>query len=165
MNTLKAAYDAIKNDDIRKLTVLLDNEPELVQATTPFGSLMHVAAGVGDELMLDLLVKRGADLESRGGTFGGTALNYAASKAQFGAVWFLLSRGAQMDVSEPERNPLFSAVQSGSLDIARLLIEHGIDATVAYTGESMKNMDALAFALEMGQMKIAHFLRTRLQAI
>lgn len=38
-----------------------------------------------------------------------------------------------MDISEPERNPLFSAVQSGNLDIARLLIECGIDAKVAYT--------------------------------
>lgn len=165
MNTLKLAYDAIKSDDIKTLAALLDNEPELVLATTPFGSLLHVAAGVGNEQMLDLLVGHGAEIESRGGTFGGTALNYAASKAQPRAVQYLLSRGAQMDVSEPEQNPLFGAVQSGSLDTARLLIEHGIDATVAYTGESMKNMDALAFALELGQTKIAHFLRTRLQVV
>jgi ankyrin repeat protein len=163
MNTLKAAYDAIKADDITALMGLLNNEPQLSQATTPFGSLLHVAAGVGNEQMLDLLLNYGAELESRGGTFGGTALNYAASKGQLGAVRFLLNQGAQMDVSEPERNPLFSAVQSGSLDVAKLLIEHGIDATVAYTGELMKNMDALAFALEMGQTKIANFLRTRLQ--
>ena len=165
MNTLKAAYDAIKTDDITTLAAILNHEPELLHATTPFGQLLHVAAGEGNEKILDFLIGHGSELESCGGTFGGTALNYAASKGQFGAVRFLLSRGAQMDITEPERNPLFSAVQSGNLDIARLLIEYGIDTKVAYTGESMKNMDALAFALEMGQMNIAHFLRTRLQVV
>lgn len=165
MNTVKAACHAIKSSDIGTLTVLLNNDPALVQATTPFGPLLHIAAGLGNEQMLAILVSRGADLDSRGGTFGGTALNYAASKGQLGAVRFLLDRGAQIDVSEPERNPLFGAVQSGSLDVARLLIRHGLDTTVAYTGESMKDMDALAFALEMGQTKIAHFLRTRLRVV
>lgn len=165
MNTLKAAYDAIKTNDITTLAAILNSEPELLHATTPFGQLLHVAAGAGNEQILNLLIGYGSELESRGGTFDGTALNYAASKGQFGAVRLLLSRGAQMDISEPERNPLFSAVQSGSLDIALLLIEYGINTTVAYTGESMKNMDALAFALEMGQTKMAHFLRTRLHFV
>ena len=73
-------------------------------------------------------------------------------------VKYLLSCGAEMDVSEPERNPLFGAIYGGHADIAKLLIESGIDTRVKYTGESMKNMDALAFAHERGQKDIAALL-------
>jgi ankyrin repeat protein len=165
MHKSKPAYDAIKNSDLDALRSFLDSDPTLAHAMTPFGPLLHVAARLGDEQMIDLLLERGADIEARGGILGGTALNEAASDARLGAVQLLLRLGAQMDVSEPERNPLFSAIHSGSLEIVRLLVERGIDTTVAYTGESMKNMDASAFALEMGKTKIVHFLRTRLQEV
>lgn len=38
----------------------------------------------------------------------------------------------------------------GILDIAELLIESGVDVSVKYTGESMKALDALAFARKQG---------------
>lgn len=63
-----------------------------------------------------------------------------------------------MDVSDPERNPLFGAIYGGHIEIVRLLIDQGIDTHVKYTGKSMKNMDALAFARERGQMDIAALL-------
>jgi ankyrin repeat protein len=165
MKNLKAAYDAIRNSDLDTLTGLLNSKPEIVRAMTPFGPLLHVAARDGREKMIDLLIERGADLEARGGTFGGTALNMAASSAQFDAARLLLRLGAEMDVSEPERNPLFGAIYSGSLEIVKLLVEHGVDITVAYTGNSMKNMDASAFALEREQGKIVQFLRNRLKDV
>jgi ankyrin repeat protein len=65
-----------------------------------------------------------------------------------------------VEVDEPERNPLFSAVNYGSLNIVKLLIERGVDPSICYTGESMKNMDALAFAVELGKKDIAEYLRS-----
>jgi uncharacterized protein len=44
-------------------------------------------------------------------------------------------------------------VTNGYTDIVKLPIDSGIDTMVKYTGENMKNMDALAFAGEYGQRR------------
>lgn len=44
------------------------------------------------------------------------------------------------------------------VDIAKLLIESGMDTSVKYSGEVMKQTDALAFARKMGQTDIVHLL-------
>lgn len=44
------------------------------------------------------------------------------------------------------------------MDIVQFLIEQGIDSLVRYTGESMKDMDAIAFARERGEIKIMNYL-------
>ena len=62
------------------------------------------------------------------------------------------------EFSEPERNPLFGAIYGGHTAIAKLLIDSGIDTTVKYSGESMHEMDALAFAHEWGRSDIAELL-------
>lgn len=67
-----------------------------------------------------------------------------------------------MDVSDPRSNPLFGAILSGNLENVKLLIESGIDINVKYNGESMKNMDALAFAIERRQKKIATLLEAKM---
>ncbi len=71
---------------------------------------------------------------------------------------YLLSEGATIDVSQPERNPLFGAIYGGHTAVAKLLIDKGIDTHVKYTGGSMKEMDALAFAKEWGRNDIVDLL-------
>src|SRR5262245_14761134 len=66
-----------------------------------------------------------------------------------------------MDVSEPVRNPLFGAIYGGHTDVARLLIDSGIDTNIKYNGKNMKEMDALAFAREWGRTDIADLLVKR----
>ena len=85
-------------------------------------------------------------------------LALAASKGHLEVVEYLLQRGVEMDVSEPESNPLFSAIYGGYKDIVTILIEHGIDTQINYTGERMTGMDAVAFALERGQTEIAELI-------
>ncbi len=89
---------------------------------------------------------------------GLTPFSCAASNGHVEIVRSLLDVGAELDVSKPERNPLFGAIYGGHLEIVKLLVERGIDYRVSYTGQSMKNMDALAFALERGQREIARYL-------
>jgi uncharacterized protein len=45
---------------------------------------------------------------------------------------------------------LFSAIHNGHTEIAKILINAGIDTKIKYTGQSMKNMGALEFARERG---------------
>jgi uncharacterized protein len=102
-------------------------------------------------------VNAGVAVSQRSGILGGTAINLAASKGHIEVVQYLLSAGAELDVSEPQRNPLFAAIYGGHLETVRLLIQAGIDWHVKYTGEHVKGMDALAFTRERGQRDIASY--------
>lgn len=155
----KEIRTAIKQNNVERVVELIGSDMELLNMTMrPFGTFLHVAATHGKLEIVKRLIDLGADINRRGGIYGGESLNQVASKGQIEIVRYLLSCGAEMDVSEPERNPLFGAIQGGYVDIAKLLIENGIDIHVKYTGEYMKNMDALAFAHEQGQIEIANLL-------
>jgi ankyrin repeat protein len=154
----KALREAVKAADIEQVRSLIGESRERLQQMTPFGTWLHVAAKGGNLELVKCLISMGADVNARGGTFGGTPINLAAGYGQIHIVEALLAAGAALDVSEPERNPLFSAIQGGHLGIVKLLVGHGIDCRVRYIGESMKDMDALAFARERGQTEIVNYL-------
>jgi ankyrin repeat protein len=156
--SFRAIRGAIRTGDTAAALSFLRADPAQSRAMTPFGSWLHVAADFGNLELVKALVALGADVNQRGGTFGGTPINLAASKGHKEVLEFLLGCGAELDESEPERNPLFSAIYGGHIEIVRLLLDAGINHRISYTGESMKNMDALAFARERGQSDIAAFL-------
>lgn len=155
----KEIRTAIKQDNVDKVVELIGSDMKLMNVMMePFGTFLHVAATHGKLEIVKKLIELGADINRRGAILGGGAINEAASDGHIEIVSYLLSCGAELDVSEPERNPLFSAIRGGHVEIAKLLIENGIDIHVKYTGESMKNMDALAFAHEYGQVEIIELL-------
>ena len=87
-------------------------------------------------------------------------LYLAASEGKLEIVKYLISYGVKMDVSKPRNNPLFGAIYQGNADVVKLLIEGGIDITIKYSNELIRNKDALALAQEMGQAEIVHLLRS-----
>jgi ankyrin repeat protein len=137
---------------------LLNERPGALEVMTPFGTWLHVAAEAGAFDVVRLLLGLGLDPNIRGGTFHANALHEAARGGHLEVMGVLLEAGAFLDTSEPERNPLFGAIYSGHLEAVKWLVENGIDRNVAYTGKSMKNMDALAFARERGKSDIASYL-------
>ncbi len=155
---IREIRNAIKAKDSAGAVSLLKMNPNYLNVVTPFGTWLHVAASLGDVDVVKYLVSQGVDLNVRSGVFDAAAIKEAASDGHIEIVRFLLSHGAEMDVSDPERNPLFGAIYGGHLDIVKLLVESGIDVHVKYTGSSMKDMDALAFARERGQLEIANYL-------
>jgi uncharacterized protein len=154
----KSIRAAIQQGDESEVLKLIGSDEKLVAMMTPFGTWLHVAVSFGKLGIVKRLVEVGCNVNARGGTFNGNALNIAASYGHLDIVNYLLSVGAEIDVSEPERNPLFGAIYGGHVCVAKLLVERGMDIQVKYTGESMKNMDALAFAQERGQKEIADLL-------
>ena len=154
----KEIRTAIKLGDVEKVATLIGSDKAWLEMMTPFGTWLHVAASRGKLEIVKRLVALGADVNRNGGVSGGGPLNRAASDGHIDIVRYLLACGAKMDVSEPERNPLFGAIYGGHIAVARLLIGSGIDTHVKYTGESMKGMDALAFAHERGQSDIVELL-------
>jgi uncharacterized protein len=156
----KEIRSVIKRGDADRVIDLIGSDKERLTMTTPFGTWLHVAASHGQTEIVKRLVEMGQDVNTYGGIAGGAPLSLAAAQGHLDIVKYLLSHGAQLDVSEPERNPLFSAIYGGHTAIAKLLIDHGIDTHVKYSGTSMRDMDALAFAQERGQHQIAELLRS-----
>jgi len=153
-----AIRSAIRSGDTAKVLELIGQKNGRIDVMTPFGTWLHIASKAGRLELVQALVQMGADVNRKGGTFGGSALNLAAGYGQVEIAEFLIDHGANLHVAEPEQNPLFSAIQGGHLAIVKLLIEKGIDHTIAYTGDSMKGMAAIDFAIERGQTEIATFL-------
>jgi uncharacterized protein len=154
----KQVRRAIKAGDADKVLHLVTSDNDLLTIMTPFGTWLHVAAAKGQLQIVKLLVERGLPVNCKGGVYGGGALNEAASSGHLDIVQYLVQQGAELDVSTPEANPLFGAISNGHQDIADYLVKCGIDTSVSYNGKSMKDMNALKFAMEQGEKEIAILL-------
>jgi uncharacterized protein len=154
---------AISGGDLDKLKALLEADKARLTWTTPFGTWLHSAAMCGKLEIIKYLVEKGIDINRREGMADSGAICLAADKGNAEIVRYLIEHGAEFDVSDPVRNPLFGAIVGQSIECAKLLLEAGINARVRYTGERMKEMDAIAFAEERGEKKIAAFIRDYLE--
>jgi ankyrin repeat protein len=65
-------------------------------------------------------------------------------------------------VSLAKRNPLFGAIYGGHQEVVKYLVQKGIDVSIRYTGENIKNMNAYEYAREFGQTEIAEYLKQRM---
>jgi uncharacterized protein len=156
----KELRKAIRADDVETVVTLLTERPHLLNADTPFGTLLHIAASAGSLDVTRKLLEMGADIDKRGGALDAGPLTLAVSSGQIEIVKYFLSQGATFDLSEPYRNPLFSAIYNDRLAIVKLLVAHGIDYSIRYSGDVMKETDALAHAENLGKADIVGFLRS-----
>ncbi|PEY32835.1 hypothetical protein CN354_20535 [Bacillus cereus] len=158
----KAIRNAIKIGDINEVKQLIGNDKEILNTMTTFGTWLHVAAKKGHLEVVEYLINKGIDIEARGGTFDASALNLAAGEGHWEIVKYLIEAGAELDVSLAKRNPLFGAIYGGYKEVAEFLVEKGIDISIRYTGENIKNMDAYEYAREFGQTEIAEYLKQKM---
>lgn len=158
----KDIRSAIKRGQLDNLRDLLEKEPEMLTWMTPFGTWLHVAAAHGHLEIVEYLINAGIDINAQGGTFSTNALERATAKGHLDIAEYLISKNVEFNISEPDRNPLFAAIYGGHLDIVKLLVENDINIFAKYTGETMEDMDAYAFAIERGQTEIAEFLKLKM---
>ncbi|EJS65330.1 hypothetical protein COF07_26005 [Bacillus wiedmannii] len=85
-----------------------------------------------------------------GDTFDSSALNLAAGAGRLNIVKYLIEAGSELDVSLAKRNPLFGAIYGGHKNVVEFLVGKGIDVSIRYTRESLKNMNAYEYAIEFG---------------
>ncbi|MEW4284584.1 ankyrin repeat domain-containing protein [Priestia koreensis] len=155
-------YDLIKNGDIEQAKEIIITNKSLLNFVTPFGTWLHVATRAGELDMIKFLVKSGMDININEGVPKSAPIAHAASEGEINIVEYLFDKGAILDVGDPNRNPLFSATYGGHLDVVKYLIQNGIDITVKYTGDTMKDMGAYEFAIERGQVEIAEYLKQKM---
>lgn len=165
---------SIRDDDPKQLQNLFIAYPDFREFIVPaFGTWAHYAARVGAMKVLEYLLSTGVDVDAKNREEV-TALEQAAAGNQLKAVQLLLSRGAGIDVRNTVTNPLFGCIAgsatdghpvhdsgnppSDRLEIARLLLDAGLDPKVRYNSTRMKNMDATAFAWMFGRRDIARLI-------
>lgn len=157
---LPVVADLIDANNLVALEEVLQMHPEQLRAYTPFagGTWLHYAAGEGFTEVVELLLTLGADCNAGAKWNGRNALVDAAEYNRYPVAKCLLDHGAHMAVDSSAKNPLFAAIIGCSPDIVKLLLERGMDSTVRYNSDTMKDMDAVAFAMMQGEREIAHMI-------
>lgn len=153
----KQLSDAIESEDCEKIRRILKENPEQISWHTPFGAhtWLGYAAQTGKVAAARTLRDAGIDVNTGDSREGIRPICCASANGHYEMVCFLLSSGAILDVSSSVCNPLFAAVIGRSSKIAQLLLSAGMDSTVRYTSKTMKDMDAVAFALMRGETDCA----------
>ena len=147
-------YEAMSGGDLEMSKRLIDENPGLVDLKTPFGSWLHVAAGAGSLNVVVYLVETiGMNIDEKGGQAIEMPVSSAAADGHIEVVKYLLQKGAILDESRPESNPLIAAMYRGHASIVTLLLEHGMDPRKDYTGKSV--MD---YANEYGWPEVKRIL-------
>lgn len=159
---VKEMRRVIKKGDIEKVKDIINNDKEILKMETVFGTWLHVASKYGKYEIVRYLIEMGLDVNIKGGISEAEAIYDAAGEGWYDIVEYLIECGAKLNIEEPDQNPLFSAIYGSHVDIVKLLIDKGIDISIKYSGENMKNMDAYNFAIERGELEIANLIKEKM---
>jgi ankyrin repeat protein len=116
-------------------------------------TLLSLAAKMGHEAVVQLLLNRGAEKETKD-SYGQTPLWRAAENGHKAVVQLLLSRGAEKDTKDNYgRTPLWLAARKGHKDVVQLLLDWGARETKDESGQT-----PLSWAAEMGNEAVVKLL-------
>lgn len=149
-------HEAIVQRNIVKVKQLVSLHPGIVQEKMGFDNWLYVAAQYDNGPILEFLVEAGIDVNLRRYN-GDTALDVAARKGNFQAAQWLVTHGATIEPTKPTAGgTIIGAVNSGSLELVKLLLDFGADPSIAY-GSPPRN--ALSHALLYGHSAIVNLLK------
>ena len=118
-------------------------------------SPLFVAAELGYESILTLLLERGAVVNTRLALENETVLHIACYRGIPRPVRQLLDHGADVDaVSDLGITPLHHATSGGNLEVIRLIVEAGCNVRA----KKLTGQDALAIALGLRDPEIVQYL-------
>lgn len=172
------AWQAVKDNDEVSVKHLFEQYPDVETWEVPaYGTWLHCAASGGSIEVFEYLLSVGWDLniENRDDA---TPLVDAASNNQLGIVRLMLARGAAIGSKTSITNPLYACISGSAMDthpvhgsgnpptdrleIAKLLLDAGLDPALRYDLQAYGEMDALTFAWMFGRKDIARLIAERL---
>ncbi|QVL31064.1 PQQ-binding-like beta-propeller repeat protein [Telmatocola sphagniphila] len=136
----EALWAAVRSNKLKEIQAALDKGVD-VNAVNEYGvSALWIAAGKGNQEVIELLVKRGADVNSRDLIWYQTPLSSAVSGRHLKAAEFLIKSGAK-DTDAAFR----TASVFGNLKM--------LEAILALTKPSQETLDACLFSASTGTDK------------
>lgn len=160
---IKKMRQAIKQGDTVTVKNMLENNEELIDAETPFGTWLQVASAHGQIEMVRFLIERGMDVNKSVGISDGGPIKNAAFNGHIDIVKLLYEHGATLDVSEATKNPLFAAIYNGHFEVVRFLVEKGINLKVYYAIGNLNKVNAYEYAKQYGQTEIANYVQDNIK--
>ncbi|KAL9168773.1 hypothetical protein ABFS82_04G036900 [Erythranthe guttata] len=126
---------AVKSKRISTAKYLINRGADITIANSKGMTPLHYAAEQGNEELMEILLSKGADIESN--SVNGTPLQYAASLENLDSVRLLLEHGANPNpVSLLSPSPLFYAIYSPSHEFLELLLKAGANPNMNSCGAS-----------------------------
>lgn len=151
-------FEAIEVGNVNEVRQLLRAHPDLLNFYfIGGGTWLHQAASHDNVAMVQMLIEAGIGVNAPRKDDPENPLDQAACSGCVKVARWLLDHGAKMDNGGGMRGTtLIGAVNSGSLEMVKLLVERGADVNVTYD-KPPKN--ALSHALMYGYEDIAKLLR------
>lgn len=143
-------------------TVVTPFRPPVTHTT----SILHIACQLCDEVVVSLVLERGAD-RSVLDSHGWSPLHLAGYSGKIGIMKLLIDAGADVNITvgggrrsnilrdDTETTPLHQAVRQGYIPAVELLLEAGADPKARYPRQ---DSDTLGVAAEKGNLKLLQHL-------
>jgi len=144
----------------QQLEAMMKDDPSAVAKMTPFGwTPLHLAAFAGNAANTELLIRKGANIESRAKSkFRNTPLQTALLTGEYETAKILLDHGADPLVRQSLGfTPMHEAAFSGRQDLVQLLLDHGAELN----SRSDSGKTPLAEALRGKHEELASWLKTK----
>jgi len=127
---LPLVEEALRQKNLEALRLLLEAGAR-VRSPDEKKSLLHVAAEIGDEAIVDYLIRRGFDPDAPDAS-GRTPLHYAAEEGHVAVIKRLLETGrVDLNARDAEgRTPLMLAARRGKAGVVLLLLSRGADPAI-----------------------------------
>ncbi|WP_025698332.1 ankyrin repeat domain-containing protein [Paenibacillus durus] len=148
----KLRRSIINNNDFIKKTIETDSK--CINVLTKEGSLLNVSILNKNIDLAKQLIWMDIDINK----FSGVELINAVLNDENELVELLLLKNIMFNLSSPKTNPLFIAVRKGNFEAVKLLLNKGVDPSIEYSNEFMKNFNVIQLAQKMNQSEIVTLL-------
>ena len=145
--------DAISSNDLECIRKLVSLKEFNINEETIRGSFLQVAIDEQNDEIAIFLIEKGIDINHVDDIAGTSALTDAVFKNNKKIVEILCKNGAKLDVSNADNNPLFFAISGRKVEIAKYLIDAGIDIYATYKIGEIENCDACEWAKKWASLK------------
>jgi ankyrin repeat protein len=136
--------------------LIVEHSQDVNAREIPFGQTpLHTASRHGDVELAQVLLEHGAEIDALDNE-GKTSICLASEIGHVELVQFLLKQGADAEAQDDviDRSPLETAVLYGCMEVARVLLEHGVDANA----QNKRGHTPLFMASEWGNPAAARLL-------
>ena len=128
---------AIKEDKPEMLDFFLKKGLSANSKTSKYMSALHVAVDNENEIIINMLIDAGANIEYKAKNPNKTPLEYAVWRGEYISVQTLISRAANVNsINKFGESPLIKAIEQQNLLLIKLLIENSANTKLIYKGKT-----------------------------